>query len=42
VECGRKVTLVSVGRRSLDDRLQQSDNISVSVVCGAEGAGEGG
>jgi hypothetical protein len=43
VECGRNVTLVSVGRILLDDqpRLSQSDGISVSMVCGVEGAGKG-
>jgi hypothetical protein len=42
-ECGRNVTSVSVGRTALDDRsrLRQSGDISVSVACGAKGAGEG-
>jgi hypothetical protein len=42
-ECGRNVASASIGRISLDDppRLLQSDDISVSMVCGAEGAGEG-
>lgn len=33
------MTSVSVGRAALDDRsrLQQSDNISVVVACGADG-----
>jgi hypothetical protein len=41
--CGLKVTLISVGRMPLDDppKVQQSDGSSVSIVCGAESAGEG-
>jgi len=40
---GRKVILTSVGRMSLDDPLSysSSDDISVSIVRTAEGAGEG-
>jgi hypothetical protein len=42
-ECGRNVTSISVSRMSPDDppRSQQSGGMSVSVACGAEGAGEG-
>jgi hypothetical protein len=37
------VASISVGRRFQDDPLRslQSDDISVSMACGAEGAGEG-
>jgi hypothetical protein len=37
------VTSISVGKKSLDDppRLLQLDGVSVFMVCGAEGAGEG-
>jgi hypothetical protein len=39
VECGRNVTSVSVGRISLDDPPRLL--LYVSMVCGAEDAGEG-
>ena len=43
MECGRNLISISAGRISLDDgpRVLQSDDISVSMVCDAEGAGEG-
>ena len=42
-EYGRNVTSVSVGKRSPDDppKLLHSRGVSVSMVCGAEGVGEG-
>lgn len=42
-EWGRNVISFSVGRTALDyqARLQQSDDISVSVAYSVEGAGEG-
>ena len=38
----RKVILISVGKMSPDDppRLQQSDGISVSMLCSADSAGD--